>query len=597
MTSPDDGPFPAQLWRGIGGLDLEDLLDELRTRASVARRSQERMSDLLDAVVAVSADLELAEVLTRIVASATSLVDARYGALGVLGSNGEHLVEFITRGVTDEVHAQIGDLPRGLGLLGLVIRDPRPQRFADIAAHPDFFGFPPHHPPMHTFLGVPLRVRDEVFGNLYMTDKHGGGEFTAEDEAVLVALAAAAGVAIDNARLYDLGRRRQQWIEAVGEVTQLLLEGEDERPATALMCEHARRLSGGRSVMLALSDEVGDLVVREVRGAEGEAAQGRRQPAHSREVLGEPEWATARRVRQPVLMLAPGLAVVPSAGLRADVCRITGVAPDSPLAVLPLSPVRGNLGVIVVAWDESAEAAPEESMAALTEYAQQAGLALLAARAHRDRARMVIVDDRDRIARDMHDHVIQRLFATGLSLQAAGKLAIHPLIQSRLDEAVDDLDAAIKEIRHAIFELHEPVVPLLPDEELLALVGSFTAGLGFDPEMVLEGSLAHLSGALRSDVLAVVREGLSNVTRHARATHARVEVSVGRLVAVTVSDDGVGLDPSQAASGLVNLGERAVAASGVFVVGPGEPTGTRLHWRAPVNPLDPGAPEPRVGRP
>ena len=582
MTTPNAGPRPQPAWRGIGGLDLEDLLDELRARASVARRSQVRMSDLLDAVVAVSADLDLAEVLTRIVASATSLVDARYGALGVLSTDSGHLVEFVTHGVSPEQRDLIGDLPRGHGILGLLIRHPEPRRLADISTHPDSYGFPPNHPPMHTFLGVPIRIRDEVYGNLYMADKHGGGEFTAEDESVLVALAAAAGVAIDNARLYDLGRRQQEWIEAVGEVSQMLLEREDEYAATALMAEHARRLSAGSCAILALADEVNTLVVREVCHIGVTPDEVRGSTAYLGTTFTGPLWDAARRIRQPTVLLAD--ADDATAGLREDVRRVAGVVADSPLAVLPLAPGRGDLGVLVVTWDPLAEVTPDESMQALTEYAQQAGLALLAGRAHRDRARMVLVDDRDRIARDMHDHVIQRLFATGLSLQAAARMTDHPTVQSRLDEAVDDLDAAIKEIRHAIFELHEPVVAKSPDAELMGLVASFSGGLGFEAQMSLEGTMAVLSGSLRSDVLAVVREGLSNVSRHARASHAGVSVEIGSLVTIDVYDDGLGLDPAQAASGLVNLKERAVAASGDFTIRPVEPTGTRLRWRAPVRP-------------
>ena len=587
MTTPNAGPRPQPAWRGIGGLDLEDLLDELRARASVARRSQVRMSDLLDAVVAVSADLDLAEVLTRIVASATSLVDARYGALGVLSTDSEHLVEFVTHGVSHEQRELIGDLPRGHGILGLLIRDPQPRRLADISTHPDSYGFPPHHPPMHTFLGVPIRIRDEVYGNLYMADKHGGGEFTAEDESVLVALAAAAGVAIDNARLYDLGRRQQEWIEAVGEVSQMLLEREDEEAATALIAEHARRLSAGSCAILALADEINTLVVREVCHIGATPDEVRGSTAYVGTTFTGTLWAEARRFRQPTVLAADDAA---TEGLRADVCRVAGVLDDSPLAVLPLAPGRGDLGVLVVTWDPQAEAKPNESMQALTEYAQQAGLALLAGRAHRDRARMVLVDDRDRIARDMHDHVIQRLFATGLSLQAASRMTDHPMVQTRLDEAVDDLDAAIKEIRHAIFQLHEPVVAKSADDELLGLVASFSDSLGFEAQMSLEGTMAVLSASLRSDVLAVVREGLSNVTRHAAAGRAGVSVEIGGMVTVLVFDDGVGLDPAMASSGLVNLRERAVAASGDFAIRPAEPTGTRLRWRAPVVPGAPVVP-------
>jgi GAF domain-containing protein len=252
----------AASWSGAGSLELEDLLDELRTRASAARRSQERMSQLLDAVVAVSADLDLDEVLGRIAESAASLVDARYGALGVIRADGERLVEFVTRGLSEEQRAEIGDPPRGHGVLGLLIRDPQPRRLIDIATHPDSSGFPANHPQMHTFLGAPVRIRSEVFGNLYMAEKQGSQPFTAEDEAILVALAAAAGVAIDNARLYDASRGQRDWADAIAEITQMLLEREDEDAALDLVARRVAALTRASAALVAILNEAEELRVR-----------------------------------------------------------------------------------------------------------------------------------------------------------------------------------------------------------------------------------------------------------------------------------------------------------------------------------------------
>src|ERR671920_2200067 len=183
-------------WPHLGALELDDLLGELRARAALSLRAQRRMAGLLDAVMAVSSDLDLPVVLSRIVSSACELVDAEYGALGVIGPDGERLVEFVTHGVSDAERALIGDLPHGAGVLGLLIRDPRPRRLQDIAAHEESYGFPPHHPPMHSFLGAPVSIREQVYGNLYLTEKRGAAEFSEDDETILVALAAAAGVAI-----------------------------------------------------------------------------------------------------------------------------------------------------------------------------------------------------------------------------------------------------------------------------------------------------------------------------------------------------------------------------------------------------------------
>ena len=195
-------------------------MNELRTRASAATRSHEQLEALLDAVTAVSADLELSDVLARIVRSACALVDARYGALGILAPDGQHLAEFLTHGLTPEERRSIGHLPRGHGILGLLIRDPSPLRLSNISEHPASHGFPPNHPPMRSFLGTPIRIRGEVFGNLYLSEKSGGKEFSEGDEAMLVALAAAAGVAVDHARLYERAQRQREWAQAIGEVSQ-----------------------------------------------------------------------------------------------------------------------------------------------------------------------------------------------------------------------------------------------------------------------------------------------------------------------------------------------------------------------------------------
>src|SRR5579862_9663005 len=209
-------------------LRLDELLAELQARLQAVLSARDRMRGLLEAVVAISSGLDLESTLRRIVETAVRLVDATYGALGVIGDGdegGKRLAEFIPVGLTEEQIGQIDHWPQGRGLLGLLIEDPRPRRLPDIAAHPASSGFPEGHPPMRSFLGVPVRVRDEVFGNLYLTEKHGGASFDEEDESLVVALAAAAGVAIENARLYAEARRQQQWLRATAEVTSRLLSG------------------------------------------------------------------------------------------------------------------------------------------------------------------------------------------------------------------------------------------------------------------------------------------------------------------------------------------------------------------------------------
>ncbi|MEP6648863.1 MAG: GAF domain-containing sensor histidine kinase [Lapillicoccus sp.] len=574
MGPSDEARSITSSWTGAPSLDLEDLLDELRARASVARRSQARMSQLLEAVVAVSADLDLSEVLGRIVESAAALVDARYGALGVISSDGERLVEFVTCGVSDEERAQIGHPPRGHGILGLLIRDPHPRRVKDISKHPDSYGFPPEHPQMHTFLGAPVRIRDEIFGNLYMAEKQGADEFSDEAEAILVALAAAAGVAIDNARLFDASQRQRQWSDAVAEITQLLLEHEDEDATLTLVARRTLVLSRASAALVAIVGDEGTLRVR------GDArADGVGEPRDAVATFVAPMWTEVRSAKQPIL-LAP-VAGDGAPAWRQEAIAALGPAGNGETAVLPL-PGHGDVGVLVVSWDEEAESLPRESMPALTAFAQQVGLALLAGRAQRDRALMALLDDRDRIARDMHDHVIQRLFATGLSLQSAARMATRPVVEQRIEDAVDDIDVAIKEIRQAIYHLHRPVRPDETSERLEALSGSFTDALGFPPRLDIDGPVDGLGPALASDVLAVVREGLANAAKHSGARGLDVSVYVDdESVCVVVTDDGRGVDPATAKGGLVNMAERAATRGGSFEILPRTSHGTQLRWRVP----------------
>lgn len=616
MPSSDDS-MPRMPWPTASALDLDDLLAELRSRASSALQSQQRLRGLLSAVVAVSTDLELTEVLGRIVDSALALVDARYAALGVLSEDGTYLTEFITRGVSEEERRLIGAPPRGLGVLGLLIRDPHPRRIDDIMTHPDSHGFPPHHPPMHSFLGTPIRIREEVYGNLYLAEKRSAPTFTAEDEATLVALAAAAGVAIDNARLFEAGRRRQRWADALADLTHLLLEREDEQGALALLT--ARCCDIGRAVYAAVAttEEIDNgvgLMLRSVHVSDESAPT---TPLPSETILDGPLWSGLRAVRRPVVYGESGALdvyggaqppdepddidaspsgdcagqVLTDDAVLAEVARVVGLAADSiaeraeamsPIAVLPLGAGQDELGLLVLGLPPGAGSlsGSAERLEEITGFARQSGLALLAGRAQRDRAAMVLMEDRERIARDMHDHVIQRLFATGLSLQSAGRVATNQLVRARMEEAVDDLDVAIREIRLAIFELHQKPRSSAR-RELDTLVASFSGGIGEPASLSVTGNLDRLTAVQFADVMAVVGEGLSNVVRHAEATHAWVRVVVADVVSIVVEDDGVGVDPGAARSGLLNLAERAEAAGGIFTLTRRDPSGSVLSWSAP----------------
>ena len=575
---PDPGTEAlASQWPVAPTLDLVTLLNELRSREEASNRAQQRLTALLDAVMAVTADLELGDVLTRIVHSACELVDAKYGALAVLGPDGERVVEFVTQGVTQQEREAIGDPPRGHGVLGLLIREGRARRLPDIAGHPDSYGFPPNHPPMHSFLGTPIRIRDEVFGNLYLTEKQGAAEFSPDDEAILVALAAAAGIAIDNARQYDKSRQQRRWLATTGAVTQLFLEGDDESSAMRFLAQRTWELSQAQLTMVALYDDDGDLVVRAVQAAEPQDAGG------SKSVLGtalrKRHWRELVASREPVLLLTrPG--DLRTDGLTNDVRALGASDAYGPTALLPITVGDDEIGVLAVAWAAASEPFVGDVVPPLAALAQQMGLALVAARGQQDRSRVALLEDRDRIARDMHDHVIQRLFATGLSLQSTSRLAEHPTVRARLDEAVDNLDAAIKDIRQTIFELHRAKPTRELREEIADLVRGSTQTLGFVPDLTIEGRLDSLTAALEADLVAVVREGLANVVRHAKASSVSVRITINGTIQIEVADDGIGVPPTAVQSGLANLRERAESHGGSLSLRARTPRGTALVWEA-----------------
>lgn len=571
---------PASPWPVAATLDPLVLLDELRGREQASKRAQQRLSALLDAVMAVTADLELADVLTRIVHSACELVDAKYGALGVLGPDTEHVVEFVTQGVTAEKHEAIGLPPRGHGVLGLLIREGRSRRIPDIASHPDFYGFPPHHPQMHSFLGTPIRIRDEVFGNLYLAEKQGAQEFSPDDESILVALAAAAGIAIDNARQYEESRQQRRWLATTGAVTQLFLEGRDERSAMRFLAQRTWELAQAQLTMVALYDDDGALVVRAVQAGES-PDDGGPADAPLGTVLRKRHWRELVAAREPVLLLTrPGDPTVDS--LTTDVRTLGPSDLHGPTALLPITVGDDEIGVLAVAWGADAESLVGAVVSPLAALAQQMGLALVAARGQQYRSRLALLEDRDRIARDMHDHVIQRLFATGLSLQSTSRLTKHPSIRVRLNEAVDNLDAAIKDIRQTIFALHRAKPTPELREEIVEVVTGSTQSLGFVPKCTIDGHLESLTAELEADLFAVVREGLANVVRHAEASSVSVRISIDDMVRIEVVDDGVGISPAVIQSGLANLRERAESRGGSLQLLPGTPHGTVLVWQAPV---------------
>jgi signal transduction histidine kinase len=508
---------------------------------------------LFDAVIAISSDLDLSNVLRRIVEAATTLTGARYGALGVVGPE-SYLIEFVTTGISEEDRRRIGNLPHGRGILGLLITDPRPIRLPDLTDHPSSYGFPPNHPPMRSFLGVPVRIRGTVFGNLYLTEKAGGGDFTETDEQLVVALAGAAGLVIENARAYGLSERRRQWLEAAAALPDSLQPPLDWEESLTRIAVSARRAA--RALAVAIVDTEEGVVLALAGAAEDEDQVRDRLDV----VLAE---ITDVEVLDPV--------DVPIGDLVAT--------------VVPLS-TRLAKGGLLITFNAAAEVRLRDfdDRDLLRSFTDYAALTLDRGQAISDREELAVVSDRERIARDLHDVVIQRIFATAMQLQAAGMRAVRDDVRDLIERSVADLDATIRDVRATIFELQTPRAGSVRGE-LRALVREYERVLEFRPELKIGGPVdTAATEVIGESLLKVTREALSNVSRHARATRVEVMVGVadGRLT-LTVDDDGVGFTQVGTHSGLDNAGARAEALGGVLRLDRSPLGGAQLTWSVPLS--------------
>ncbi|GAA2895641.1 GAF domain-containing sensor histidine kinase [Streptomyces mexicanus] len=555
-------------------LRLDELLEELQARLDAARCTRDRVHSLLEAVLSVGRELELTQVLRRIVEAAAVLVDAEYAALGVIGPDGKRLSAFHTVGVTEEDIARIGPYPEGHGILGELIRNPEPLRLAKLAEHPSSFGFPSHHPAMSTFLGVPIRVRDEVFGNLYLTEKRGGGEFDEEDESVLSTLAVAAGVAIDNARLYEESRLRERWLQANAEITRSLMSGAAQAEVLALIAQRAREITGAAlAVMSTPVQNTDNLTVELATGRQAEAHRGLVLPVEGT-LTG---WAFASGAP------ASSPDVAHDERVSAGPPRFDGLGPA---VAVPIGSGEHIRGVVLLARETGEDDFSSQELDMLRNFAAQAALAMELTERRQDAEQIALLEDRDRIARDLHDLAIQRLFATGMTLQSAGRLIDHQGARDRVLRAVDDLDETIKIIRTTIFGLRthdEDAAPGLR-ARAVRVVAEATPALGFAPSVRMEGLLdTHVPREVADHVVAVLFESLTNIARHAHADRAEIVLETdGRTVRLTVTDNGVGIPPQGRRSGLANMAERARNIGGYLDITSPEGGGTVLVWHAPV---------------
>ena len=519
------------------------------------RASEPRVQALLDAVLTVASDLDLEAVLGRVVHAACDLVGARYGALGVLDEDGERLMAFLHEGMDAAQVEAVGDLPSGEGVLGLLIAEPRPIRIDDLHEHPRSAGFPAHHPPMHSFLGVPIRSSGEVYGNLYLTEKADGSGFTDEDEELVVGLAAVAGSAIANARLYEEARRRERWRRATAEVASAVLDGEPSQLVRHRVVSGAAELLSGAAACLLETHDDGLWVLACVGDGPAEgflAAEG--APVVRTLTDGTP----LRAPEGPVFGQAAAWAPVQVAG---ETVAALGVGRDQPFS--------------------------ERELEELVSFGSQVNVAWSFERAQAEVQQLSLIADRERIGRDLHDTVIQRLFATGLSLQAAQrKLSDPDAVNERLERAVDDIDGIVREIRATIFALQSA-----GDAErgvrarVLEVVEELADVLPRAPRVRFDGPIDTVVGHQVTDhLLPVVREALTNVAKHADAGDIQLELAADHAgVRLRIADDGGGIQPgARAGFGLRNLRERADTLGGSMHVGSAGPDGgTEVIWTVP----------------
>jgi signal transduction histidine kinase len=578
-TYSGEPPDPLSAYPGLPRLELDQLLEQLIERAGDVLATQDRLRVLLEASRSIIGDLTLPVVLRRIVEAAVELVHARYGALGVLSEAGG-LEQFIYVGIEADEAEAIGHLPEGKGLLGALIDDPKAIRLQRMADDPRSVGFPPNHPPMANFLGVPIRTRNSVFGNLYLTERD-GGFFTAEDEDLVAALAATAGAAIENARLYEESNRRQRWLQASTLVTRQLLSVEGEDPLS-LIARQTLEMADGDLASVVLPAPDGKRLMVEVAFGDGaELLTGMTYPIENSLV------GLAFENGQPVLL--GDVTADPNHYVHLSRAAVVG-----PVMVLPLIGTSRMRGALMVGRVKGRPRFDEADLDMATTFANHAALALELADARAGKEKMALLEDRDRIARDLHDHVIQRLYGGGLTLQSVASMIPDQMQVDRITRVIRDIDQTIQQIRTSIFQLRGSIGPETGAvrNRLLEVVGQAATSLGFDPGLRFTGPIDQvISDGVADDIVAVVREALSNAARHAQADKVAVTMAATKTsVTIDIADDGVGLPDTDRRSGLANLTRRAESYGGTLVVRSPDDSfgtaaksrGTRLTWSIPL---------------
>ncbi|ADG75180.1 GAF sensor signal transduction histidine kinase [Cellulomonas flavigena DSM 20109] len=558
--------------------------------ADVTPMTGDALTDLLGAMLAVAGHLELPAVLDQFVRVSAELTCARFAAINVLDDAGTSTT-FVYTGVPTAVARAMRHPPHAQGVLGQIPVD-GVLRLDDLTEHPSFQGWPAHHPRMGSFLGASVKVGEHVYGQLYLSEKVEGGTFTARDERMVLALAAAAGVAVANAQLYAEAERREHWLRAGQDITTMLLEGVDEESALEHVARTAREVAGADTAALALPGMGGELFIELADGYRAAELTGLVMPRGGR------AWTVLEEGRG---LLTPSLSA--SRTVKLDEMRAFGPAMFAPLH----SSGRG-VGVLVLMRRIGATPFDESDLATAESFAAQAALAYVLAEARHAQDVAALLDERERIARDLHDLAIQQLFATGMQLETVRRRAARGVdpaeLMSIVEDALDNVDSSVREIRQIVYALRDPDAATGVVERLRRETSLARTGLGFAPSLVLslDGEVLtpgdgdaedrideRLEQELTDDVVAVVREGLANAARHAHASSVSVRVAVRGAgptgsVAVDVEDDGAGLPATrERSSGTGNLASRARQHGGTFSLGTAPSgKGTLLTWQAPL---------------
>lgn len=528
---------------------------------------------LLEAGLTLASELSLPIVLQRIVDLAAQVTDARYGALGVIG-DGERLTEFVTSGVSPRQRRAIGALPTGHGILGLLIRQPRPVRIRNISDHPLSVGFPPNHPPMHSFLGAPVKALGRIFGNIYLTDKRTADEFSQEDEEALVVLATQAGVAIANASLYEELRSRERWLDALRGITTQVLEGSSKGSLLDSIAEHARELAGADSAtILTTTGTHGELVVAAAAGVRADELRGKRVP-------GEGSISGA------VMRTGEGL-IFEDVSLDPRAYQpIVTLGHHGPAFFVPLRVRGGVAGTLLVANLKGGPRFTPSARLLVESLADAASVAIDYDRAQAEVRRLGLMEERERIAKELHDGIIQSLFAVGMSLQGTALITPDREVGGRLERAVEELDRVIRDLRNYIFGLRPGILADRQLHQALKDLGEQMSSRSNEAvEVSVDAALAARLSSRSADIVQLTREALANVVRHAKATRASVRLErQGSHAVLTVEDDGVGFSPEApdvGGNGLRNMRERAARLGGALEVRSGS-EGTVLTVVFPI---------------